>query len=264
MASFEIDDADFEALGLTVEQTVQEKGARSWADIYDESSEDPQTWGSFTVEESGLVIPNAPSTVRRIYLLMVDFSRFHDSQEKWQGPALAKVNLGNRILEYLTWIVIKSKSHKSPARPPGQPLGFRSLETYRSDLRSMVVHKSSPPFSADELALFDIRCRQHMFWLKDHYDLSIASSYKRAVLGKGDLRLILEGILKVEDRPTAIEIQDALLHLVHYFTACRPGSILTTKQYSSFIPLVHCFTACHPGPILTTKQLERHPTTAKI
>jgi hypothetical protein len=61
--------------------------------------------------------------------------------------ALSKKRLGNRVLEYLTWIVEKSKTQESSHRAAGGPMSYRALETYRSDLRAMIKYKLAPPFT---------------------------------------------------------------------------------------------------------------------
>lgn len=77
---------------------------------------------------------------------MADFDAFHKAR-KYKGGSLSKKLLGNRVLEYLTWIVEKSKTQQSSHRAPGEPMSYRALETYRADLRAMIKYKAAPPFT---------------------------------------------------------------------------------------------------------------------
>lgn len=43
---------------------------------------------------------------------------------------------------------------------------------------------------------YDVSVSQHSYWLRDQYHLRTTESYKRAPLGKADLRLILEALLE--------------------------------------------------------------------
>lgn len=61
--------------------------------------------------------------------------------------ALSKKRLGNRVLEYLTWIVEKSKTQEASHRAASGPMSYRALQTYRSDLRAMIEYKPAPPFT---------------------------------------------------------------------------------------------------------------------
>ena len=106
------------------------------------------------------------------------------------------------------------------------------MTSIRWDLRMVLLYKSSPPFTQAELSKSDLSVRQHMVWLNHTFKIYTTATSKRTLLGKADLRLKLKHLLS-QPAVNQPSIQDAVLHLVHYFTACHPGSILTTKIYES-------------------------------
>jgi hypothetical protein len=53
-------------------------GTRTWEEVFEASGKDPN-WAAFTVEQSSLVIPKSPSTIRRCWALIREFTGYHEA-----------------------------------------------------------------------------------------------------------------------------------------------------------------------------------------
>jgi hypothetical protein len=104
-------------------------------------------------------------------------------------------------------------------------------------LLRIAKHVANPRPTTENVNGFKVYLDKHLHEFKAQYDLSIIPR-KTLVLGENDLRLIIESVIGSCDTNYDIAIQDALIHLIYFFTGTRPGALFPAPSGGSryFLP----------------------------
>jgi hypothetical protein len=93
-----------------------------------------------------------------------------------------------------------------------------------------------PKPDKDSLRSLSDRIWQQIASLKTKYKLSAARVRNNLIMGTTELRLIIEAAIERCEHGFEMACQDICVHLLLYYTGCRPGSVFPSSHSEYFLP----------------------------